>query len=79
MDAKTKNWLKALWAVAIFFLAILFGAGGGCVVGLILPQVSSVRDDYLIGALMLGILGAVVGLPVGIVLTVRVWRWFDKK
>lgn len=86
-DVNAKRGLKALWAVAVCFLCVLLGTGGGGVIGYIIPSPSS-RDvvpfglpDFsdLVYRIEIGlIIGAVVGLIAGIFLTTRVWHWFNK-
>jgi hypothetical protein len=69
--------LKALLAGAVILLCLAFGAGGGCIVGLMGMQGLSARGSDVWGipvALALGIGGAVVGLVAGIALAVQIWK-----
>jgi hypothetical protein len=83
-DANTKKYLKALWAIAVCFLCVLFGAVGGGLVGIYMLEPTSTNDlivalgDISYRTQVGAKVGSLVGLIVGIFLTARVWRWFNK-
>lgn len=74
-----KQWLKVLWIIAILFLTLWLGVGGGCVIAFMSPANTIETTESQVVKGIFGALWGVTGLIVGVVSAVRVWRWFDKK
>jgi hypothetical protein len=67
--------LRIIGAFIVLVVAILFGAGGGCYVGFAVGSaLPSLSGGEGLGAVGLGLLGAVVGLIAGAAWAARVLR-----